>query len=82
VSVIEFARNVMGWSEATSEEFEEDKDAKFTPEEKKKRHSVVFMPEISKTIMGGTMRLGARGTHVKVSNGEGEGREVDSTERG
>lgn len=65
MSVIEFARNVLGWTEATSEEF--DTEAKdLTPEEKKKKHAVVFMPEISKTQMGGTMRLGARGTVVKV----------------
>lgn len=65
VSVIEYARNVLGWTEATSEEFDEE-GLNLSPTEKKKRHAVVFMPEISKTVMGGTMRLGARGTLVVV----------------
>eukprot|EP01126_Amoeba_proteus_P035509 TRINITY_DN3586_c0_g1_i3.p1 TRINITY_DN3586_c0_g1~~TRINITY_DN3586_c0_g1_i3.p1 ORF type:complete len:584 (+),score=122.18 TRINITY_DN3586_c0_g1_i3:95-1846(+) len=54
VSVIEFARNVLGWETANSEEFSEDGN-----------HVVIFMPEISKTHMGGTMRLGTRKTIVK-----------------
>lgn len=44
-----------------------NKDKEFNSEDKKKRHAVVFMPEIDKTQMGGTMRLGARDTLVKVS---------------
>lgn len=52
VAVIEFARNVCGLEGANSSEL----DPK-TP------HPVVlFMPEISKTHMGGTMRLGSRPT--------------------
>jgi len=51
IAVIEFARNVLGQSKATSQEFEANGD-----------HAVVFMPEISRTHMGGTMRLGSRPT--------------------
>ncbi|PWN47951.1 CTP synthase [Violaceomyces palustris] len=50
VAVIEFARNVCGIQSAGSAELEpECKDP-----------VVVFMPEISKTHLGGTMRLGLR----------------------
>ncbi|KAI9030827.1 CTP synthase [Phycomyces nitens] len=52
ISVIEFARNVCGMSEAHSAEIE--------PETK--TPVVIYMPEISKTHMGGTMRLGVRPT--------------------
>jgi len=52
VAVIEFARNVLGWKGANSEELVKDCDPKV----------VVFMPEISKTHMGATMRLGSRKT--------------------
>jgi len=56
IAVIEFARHVLGWTDATSEEFAESP------------HQVIIsMPEISKTIMGGTMRLGARTSHFKMS---------------
>lgn len=52
VAVIEFARNVCGFSGANSAELD-----------KTTAHPVVvFMPEISKTHMGGTMRLGSRET--------------------
>ena len=50
LAVVEFARNVLGQSGATSTEFNPD-----TP------HPVIIhMPEISKTHLGGTMRIGAR----------------------
>jgi len=50
IMVIEFARNVLNLKKANSAEF--DKETK---------HQVVlFMPEISKTEMGGNMRLGSR----------------------
>jgi CTP synthase len=50
--VVEYCRNVLGMKEADSTEFDEN-----TP------HPVVFfMPEIDKTTMGGTMRLGSRVT--------------------
>eukprot|EP01123_Difflugia_compressa_P003571 TRINITY_DN1470_c0_g2_i2.p1 TRINITY_DN1470_c0_g2~~TRINITY_DN1470_c0_g2_i2.p1 ORF type:complete len:574 (+),score=68.96 TRINITY_DN1470_c0_g2_i2:92-1813(+) len=52
IAVIEYARNVLGWSKANSEEIDP----------KTEHPVVVFMPEISKTHMGGTMRLGARKT--------------------
>lgn len=52
ISVIELARSKLGLKDATSEEFKKDAEHKV----------VVYMPEISKTHMGGTMRLGARKT--------------------
>ncbi|KAL0479632.1 CTP synthase [Acrasis kona] len=55
VSVIEFARNVLGWNDANSEEFNP----------KAEKQVVVFMPEIDKGNMGGTMRLGRRTTIFK-----------------
>jgi len=55
VAVIEVARNILGWKDAQSEEF--NKEAK--------NPVIVFMPEGSKTHMGGTMRLGTRRTILK-----------------
>eukprot|EP00743_Colponemidia_sp_Colp-15_P003000 GILK01003243.1.p1 GENE.GILK01003243.1~~GILK01003243.1.p1 ORF type:complete len:570 (+),score=98.15 GILK01003243.1:52-1761(+) len=55
IAVIEFARNVLGMKTANSAEFDE----------KTNEHVVVFMPEISTTAMGGTMRLGSRLTIIK-----------------
>lgn len=52
LAVVEWARNVCGLAGATSAEF--DPSAK--------EPVIVFMPEISKTHMGGTMRLGLRPT--------------------
>ncbi|KAF9128597.1 CTP synthase ura7 [Mortierella sp. GBA39] len=52
IAVIEFARNVCGMPEAHSIELDENTT---TP-------VVVFMPEISKTHLGGTMRLGCKAT--------------------
>ncbi|KAG6436044.1 hypothetical protein SASPL_100925 [Salvia splendens] len=52
ISVIEFARNVLGMERANSSEFDKD-----TP-----NSVVIFMPEGSKTHMGSTMRLGSRRT--------------------
>ncbi|KAK2403520.1 CTP synthase [Trifolium repens] len=52
ISVIEFARSVLGWERANSIEF----DAQ-TP-----NPVVIFMPEGSRTHMGSTMRLGSRRT--------------------
>ena len=48
IATIEFCRNVLGMEGANSTEFEDN------PE----HAAVVFMPEISKTHLGGTMRLG------------------------
>ncbi len=58
VATIEFCRNVLGLEGANSTEFEED-----TP-----NPAVVFMPEISKTHMGGTMRLGTKPTPFLVDD--------------
>jgi CTP synthase len=61
IAVIEFARNVLGVKGATSQEFagsESDDNV------------VVFMPEIDKTQMGGTMRLGSRATVMDESKGD------------
>lgn len=52
MAVVEWARNVCGFEGATSGEF--DPDAKHP--------IIIFMPEISRTHMGGTMRLGLRPT--------------------
>ncbi|KAK9481254.1 CTP synthase N-terminus-domain-containing protein [Lipomyces japonicus] len=53
IAVIEFARNVLGLSDAQSEEL---------VDEKPEVPAIVFMPETSKTRLGGTMRLGLRPT--------------------
>ncbi|XP_006574537.1 CTP synthase-like isoform X2 [Glycine soja] len=58
ISVIEFARSVLGWERANSVEF----DAQ-TP-----NPVVIFMPEGSRTHMGSTMRLGSRRTLLQTSN--------------
>ncbi|KAJ2707805.1 CTP synthase ura7 [Coemansia sp. IMI 203386] len=52
VAVIEFARNICGITDAHSAEFRE---SCVNP-------AIIFMPEIDKTTMGGTMRLGSRPT--------------------
>ena len=52
VAVIEFARSQLGHTDAHSAEFSKET----------KHPMVVFMPEVSRTHMGGTMRLGARRT--------------------
>ncbi|KAF2401006.1 CTP synthase [Trichodelitschia bisporula] len=64
IAVIEFARNVVGMAGATSEEFVA-KDAEGKPAAKTDQLAIVFMPEIDKTTMGGTMRLGRRPTHFQ-----------------
>ncbi|KAL2064720.1 hypothetical protein VTL71DRAFT_3858 [Oculimacula yallundae] len=52
IAVIEYARNVCGITAAGSEEHNENCPDKI----------VIFMPEIDKTSLGGTMRLGLRPT--------------------
>jgi CTP synthase len=54
-AVIEFARNALNWADANSTEFNEA-----TP-----HPVVIFMPESSLEVMGGTMRLGSRATIVR-----------------
>jgi len=56
IAVIEFARNVAGIKHATSEEFKTAGDSE---------QVIIFMPEIDKATMGGTMRLGRRATHFQ-----------------
>jgi CTP synthase len=85
IAVIEFARNVCGIKEATSEEFAKEKETPkatsslniaaqneqsagtvapaLTP--KKDNNLIVFMPEIDRNRLGGTMRLGNRATHFQ-----------------
>ncbi|KZO98562.1 CTP synthase [Calocera viscosa TUFC12733] len=55
LAVVEWARNVCGWTDAHHTEIDEH-----TP-----NPVVVYMPEISKTQLGGTMRLGLRATHFE-----------------
>ncbi|KAG6791436.1 hypothetical protein POTOM_000555 [Populus tomentosa] len=56
IAVIEFARSILGLQDANSTEFDPDT----------KSPCVVFMPEGSKTHLGGTMRLGSRRTYFQV----------------
>ncbi|KAM3254866.1 hypothetical protein ACQJBY_048366 [Aegilops geniculata] len=55
ISVIEMSRHVLGLGNADSEEFNTD-----TPD-----RVVMYMPEVSKTHMGNTMRLGCRRTFFR-----------------
>ncbi|EMD63926.1 hypothetical protein COCSADRAFT_37655 [Bipolaris sorokiniana ND90Pr] len=52
IAVIEYARNVCGIKDATSEEFNGEAQNKL----------IMFMPEVDKTTMGASMRLGLRPT--------------------
>ena len=55
IAVIEFARNVCNMNGATSTELNEQAE-----------HPIImFMPEVDKTTMGGTMRLGLRPTEFQ-----------------
>ncbi|KAM0263147.1 hypothetical protein ACHAQJ_001300 [Trichoderma viride] len=56
VAVQEFARNILGYKNATSEE---------VSGALAEHRFVIFMPEGSKEQMGGTMRLGTRTSHFK-----------------
>ncbi|KAG0489417.1 hypothetical protein HPP92_008228 [Vanilla planifolia] len=58
IAVIEFSRNVMNLRDANSTEFDPNT----------KNPCVIFMPEGSKTRMGGTMRLGSRRTYFLVKS--------------
>ncbi|XP_020251408.1 CTP synthase-like isoform X5 [Asparagus officinalis] len=55
IAVIEFARSVLKLEDANSTEFDPDTS----------NPCVIFMPEGSKTHMGGTMRLGSRRTYFQ-----------------
>jgi len=76
IATIEFCRNVLGLEGANSTEFEDNP----------KVAAVVFMPEISKTHLGGTMRLGSRPTiwqvdACKIRSLYGAGDTVDERHR-
>jgi len=76
IATIEFCRNVLNLTNANSTEFE---DNPAYP-------AVIFMPEISTTHLGGTMRLGSRPTLWQVDNCKikslyGEGESVDERHR-
>ncbi len=76
VATIEFCRNVLNLKGANSTEFEENPPYP----------AVIFMPEISKTHLGGTMRLGSRPTLWQVSDCKiktlyGVGESVDERHR-
>ena len=58
IAVIDFARDVLGKAGANSTEFDEA-----TP-----HPAVIFMPEGSRTHMGGTMRLGSRQTNLQTKD--------------
>ncbi|CUM67962.1 uncharacterized protein PRCAT00005675001 [Priceomyces carsonii] len=54
VAVIEFVRNVLGYQNSTSMEFE--------PKSDETTASVVYMPDVDQVKLGGTMRLGIHKT--------------------
>ncbi|CAA2937329.1 CTP synthase-like [Olea europaea var. sylvestris] len=58
IAVVEFARSVLGLRDANSTEFDPDTQ----------NPCVIFMPEGSKTHMGGTMRLGSRRTYFQSTS--------------
>ncbi|KAG0499304.1 hypothetical protein HPP92_003995 [Vanilla planifolia] len=58
IAVIEFARSVLKQWDANSTEFDPHTESPF----------VIFMPEGSKTHMGGTMRLGSRRTYFHFTD--------------
>ncbi|CAH9121851.1 unnamed protein product [Cuscuta epithymum] len=58
IAVIDFARSVLGLRDANSTEFDSNTQ----------NPCVIFMPEGSKTHMGGTMRLGSRRTYFQVTD--------------
>lgn len=76
VATIEFCRNVLNLTGANSTEFEDNPQYP----------AVIFMPEISKTHLGGTMRLGSRPTlwqvdDCKIKTLYGEGESVEERHR-
>lgn len=60
IAVIEFTRNVLGVENASSQEFE--------PELSSDKFAIVYMPEIDKNKLGGTMRLGLRATKFQKNS--------------
>lgn len=55
IAIIEFAKHVLNNANATSEEFDSKTDDA--------NKYIVYMPEVDKSQMGGTMRLGEREAH-------------------
>ncbi|KAG2392044.1 hypothetical protein C9374_013529 [Naegleria lovaniensis] len=85
LAVIEFARNVLGYQSATSEEFNTEAITEESPKKDRKKKTepknvIVYMPEISKTHLGGTMRLGARTSIFVNSPTGGDEAEVENLE--
>ena len=58
IAVIEFARNVCGIEKAGSEELEQNLQDKV----------IIYMPEVDRNKLGGTMRLGLRPTHFQTGS--------------
>lgn len=58
IAVIEIARNLLGITDATSEEFETEGNAQ------RGTHVIKYMADYSSSDMGATMRLGARTTRI------------------
>lgn len=76
IAVIEFARSILGLQDANSTEFEPHTT----------NPCVIFMPEGSKTHLGGTMRLGSRRTYFEVMDSKsaklyGDKRFIDERHR-
>lgn len=63
IAVIEFVRNVLHMRHATSQEFNTDSN--------EENFAIVYMPEIDKNKLGGTMRLGLRETKFQPSSDGG-----------
>jgi len=55
VAVIQFARDMLGMTNATSEEFDGQATEKV----------IVYMPEVDRAKLGGTMRLGQRPSYFQ-----------------
>jgi len=53
--VVDYCRNILHWNDANSAEFHENAG----------KNVIIFMPEIDKDRMGGTMRLGSRLTRLQ-----------------
>ncbi|KAK9699919.1 hypothetical protein RND81_08G204000 [Saponaria officinalis] len=56
--VVEYARSILGLQDASSTDFDRDSKSAY----------VIFIPEGSKTHMGGTMHLGSRTTYFQVDD--------------
>lgn len=84
LAVVEYARNVCGMANATSEEFQREKDQErsrkpsqgpslngvedSTPNVNGKDYVIVNMEDLNRENMGGTMRLGLQETHFQTGS--------------